>query len=879
MKTGDFVWFSGEVILGALVFFFAAKNSTDSTRHPAMVAIVAAVAAMLYVSTRSSYLNTVEYVFSGATGADQELTRTIYRAQGIVMFLAGCAGVLSNRKLKDTRLQTHVEGFEVGNAEFKSKLNDHTAMPQNQSESQSNQKLEALPAMQPSGVATLSGFELLFKEQEGGFRDQPLWLKSLSEADGNEVVAQAKYNRERAALLEAQAVAKRKREADVLAHEAEQMAAVAREKERELNEFFSEVNSDILKSKAWVELPTHLPTKEAIQALKLNLEGSIPRLRIEGCDDVIEAVKGEIENLQTLLELHRKHEITLDEIAFLILDKKMSVVDAKMGELRRRFEDLNYKDGEQILHRSSAFWAITVMSMVVLAIFGVIFVQLEVFSPPIQQKQISEKPNEQASPRVGTLSKPTVSAPLDKNLPPPLNELRQEIAGYLDQMTSSPPIFFSTADLPKALGLIVKGQLPPALMVRDNPNPGGVITAGNTADKFAISVDAITLENNDSLRSRIETGAVNNLIPPKAILVDSKTQQIAGNPALQIDFTSSLVSQGLLVHVFNRYFWIVLNDRILGLHFFTIEDPDNQKARFSIVEPLFDKIIQTITIVQPQNGEKSHETKSEESPQNPTSAKEVDSSVNAFDPTKRAIFKNTLGMKFVPIEQGALWMSIWETRNTDFDAYLLEADGTGFDDSSIGMEDHPVVNLTFGEAVDFTDWLTKKEHESGVLPREFRYRLPTDSEWTVAVGYGTYPWGIRAAPPKSAGNYRGTEAYRANNSGFNVLADMGWSDSYPKTSPVGAFKPNEKGLYDLGGNVWEWCDTEYKPSLNSQEILESFPFLRDKKTASGKVQKVLRGASWRDSDPASLNSSTRLCHPPDSYNDSLGFRVVIAQSR
>src|SRR5438105_8745998 len=106
----------------------------------------------------------------------------------------------------------------------------------------------------------------------------------------------------------------------------------------------------------------------------------------------------------------------------------------------------------------------------------------------------------------------------------------------------------------------------------------------------------------------------------------------------------------------------------------------------------------------------------------------------------------------------------------------------------------------------FCKWLTDKERDENLIEDRQSYRLPTDREWSTAVGLANesgatpqardgkikneFPWGRQWPPPPNAGNY-----------GLPQLRGT--------TMPVGSFKANSLGLYDLGGNVWEWCAATY----------------------------------------------------------------------
>ena len=173
--------------------------------------------------------------------------------------------------------------------------------------------------------------------------------------------------------------------------------------------------------------------------------------------------------------------------------------------------------------------------------------------------------------------------------------------------------------------------------------------------------------------------------------------------------------------------------------------------------------------------------------------------------------------------------------------------------------------MTWQEAVAFCKWLTMKEQKEGLIPADQAYRLPTDVEWSIGVGLSNepgrtpeqrdmsvpevYPWGNTWPPPSGAGNYTGEET------GSDV-AIKGYDDSFPWTSPVGSFPANQFGLFDMGGNVWEWC----MDTWNSES-----------------KARVLRGASWYNGAlKLSLLSSCRVHASPDSGTDNYGFRVVIA---
>jgi len=227
--------------------------------------------------------------------------------------------------------------------------------------------------------------------------------------------------------------------------------------------------------------------------------------------------------------------------------------------------------------------------------------------------------------------------------------------------------------------------------------------------------------------------------------------------------------------------------------------------------------------------------------------------VTPAEATKESPFVNSLGMPFVPIPRYDTRFCIWPVRVQDYEAYCM-ASGAQFPPCDFPQDSyHPIVNVSWDDAIEFSVWLTGKERAEGKIAKNAVYRLPTDLEWSAAVGLPHepeatpaersekvpgYPWGLRWPPPKGSGNY---------DQSLEV-------DSFEHTSPVGSFPANAFGLYDMGGNVWEWCMDWYNPS---QEY------------------RVVRGASWSNFNPELLLSSARDNHTPDLRNLSDGFRCVL----
>ena len=239
-------------------------------------------------------------------------------------------------------------------------------------------------------------------------------------------------------------------------------------------------------------------------------------------------------------------------------------------------------------------------------------------------------------------------------------------------------------------------------------------------------------------------------------------------------------------------------------------------------------------------------------------------------------FTNSLGMKFVPIPGTNILMCTTDTTVEQYKAVGMVSWLTYWGSSFRQGPTHPEVDVSWNEAQAWCRSLSNKEGK--------KYRLPTDGEWSAAVGPGLYPWGSQWPPPNNCGNYAGQELRTISQAdaekffakGFNLI--KGFSDHHPFTSPVGSYPANRYGLYDMGGNVSEWCEDEYRARMNSAEAIKAFPALKDEKMPDGTRLRVLRGGSWCDSQDLLLRSSFRGRNHPALRVISGGFRCVVVVS-
>lgn len=236
-------------------------------------------------------------------------------------------------------------------------------------------------------------------------------------------------------------------------------------------------------------------------------------------------------------------------------------------------------------------------------------------------------------------------------------------------------------------------------------------------------------------------------------------------------------------------------------------------------------------------------------------ATEFASIPSPLNATKSTPWTNSLGMPFVPVPGTKVLFCVWDTRVKDYEGFVRAVGREWARPTFSQAPTHPAVNVSWDDAKAFCAWLERKEQGERVLAPGQHYRLPSDKEWSSAVGLpdetgdfpmdkaaknkdAIYPWGTQWPPPRGAGNYA---------AGINT-------DTFEKTSPVGSFPPNKFGLCDMGGNVWQWCED----------------WFNDNRTT-----RVLRGACWQSEEANKLLSSVRNPQPPTLRQMHSGFRIVL----
>lgn len=178
----------------------------------------------------------------------------------------------------------------------------------------------------------------------------------------------------------------------------------------------------------------------------------------------------------------------------------------------------------------------------------------------------------------------------------------------------------------------------------------------------------------------------------------------------------------------------------------------------------------------------------------------------------------------------------------------------GFEQS----DEHPVVNVSWNDAKAFCEWLGRQDGKT--------YRLPTEAEWEYACRVGVSSRYANGDDPETLvaiGNVADATARDKYPAWITIVG----RDDFVQTAPVAQFRPNALGIYDMTGNVWEWCSDRYDATYYGRGV-EADP--------AGPEEgdwRVRRGGGW-NYDPPSCRPTDRAADAPDRRLTFVGFRVA-----
>ena len=193
-----------------------------------------------------------------------------------------------------------------------------------------------------------------------------------------------------------------------------------------------------------------------------------------------------------------------------------------------------------------------------------------------------------------------------------------------------------------------------------------------------------------------------------------------------------------------------------------------------------------------------------------------------------------------------------------FDEWAACAEGGGCagdpnpSDEGWGRGKHPVINVSWVDAKQYLSWLSRKTGQE--------YRLLTEAEWEYVARAGsttTYPWGNAIDCEKASydGGPSSSCYYKTGRRSFRG------------TQPVGRYLPNRWGLYDMHGNVWQWCEDSWHPNYRGA------PEDGTAWQGGDESMSILRGGAW-NYGPSGLRSADRNWLPRSARTNFLGFRVA-----
>ena len=235
------------------------------------------------------------------------------------------------------------------------------------------------------------------------------------------------------------------------------------------------------------------------------------------------------------------------------------------------------------------------------------------------------------------------------------------------------------------------------------------------------------------------------------------------------------------------------------------------------------------------------------------------------------------------------WAGKTEIANYQYRFLFPQHTEREYDSYPLNMITQPVVQVSWHNANQYCKMLTFHEQKKGRVPPGYEYRLPTEAEWEYLCRATTdtyFYWGNTFGEiGKEYAN--ALDRHSAEYEDVPLYQESPEHDGHYVTAPVASFKPNAFGLYDVSGNVWEWCWDWYNPgayrdlpNLNPiqstpvvTELTERGNFERIQKIES--TSRVIRGGGWL-SPPSDCRSATRDSVVPETKDNGIGFRIVLA---
>ena len=220
-----------------------------------------------------------------------------------------------------------------------------------------------------------------------------------------------------------------------------------------------------------------------------------------------------------------------------------------------------------------------------------------------------------------------------------------------------------------------------------------------------------------------------------------------------------------------------------------------------------------------------------------------------------------------------------EVTNAEYRDFRSAHQSGVFENVTLSGNDRPVVQVSWDDAVRFCNWLSDKDglppayveiggEMKAVTPMTTGYRLPTEAEWEYAARFRgvddllKYAWGSDYPPNGKVGNFADDSVFQ--HLGLTI-AD--YDDGYLASAPVASYDANHFGLYDMGGNVAEWCHDYYTTYAYDGGKVDVDPM-----GPRRGEHHVVRGASWRLATISALRLSARGYG--DEGRDDLGFRIA-----